>query len=55
MRTIALILLLAVLLLGFIGSTMAAYRGVGLVSSGNPTSRSVFVPIFIGGGPGSGK
>lgn len=55
MRSVIMILLVGVLLVGFGASTYAAYNGFGLTSSGNPTSRSVFMPIFIGGGPGSGK
>lgn len=49
--------LLTVLLLsgGFLLSAFAAYRGVGLVTSGSETTRSVYVPIFSGGGPNSGK
>lgn len=58
-----------VMLLGFFAFTSyASYSGLGLVTSntyqtnedGTTTTtgsgvRSVFFPVFIGGGPGSGK
>lgn len=54
MKRITLMIILAVLILGFVGSAFASYNGVGLVTSGNPSSRGVFF-VFPGGGPGSGK
>jgi len=49
--TIAITLLLG----GFAASTFASFNGVGLLTSGDSTSRSVFFPVFVGGGPGGGK
>ena len=54
MQRLTIIFVIAILILGFVGSTYAAYNGVGLVTSGNPSSRGVFF-VFPGGGPGSGK
>lgn len=56
MNRMLIVVVIAVLALGFIGSSYAAYSGVGLVTSGTntPNSRGVFF-IFPGGGPGFGK
>ena len=56
MNRIFVVVVISILLLGFAGSSFAAYSGVGLVTSGNdtPNSRGVFF-IFPGGGPGFGK
>lgn len=56
MNRIFVIVVVAVLILGLVGSSYAAYNGVGLVTSGSdtPNSRGVFF-IFPGGGPGFGK
>ncbi|MDQ7024303.1 MAG: hypothetical protein Q9P44_01965 [Anaerolineae bacterium] len=53
------VVVVVILLLGSLALTSyAAYNGAGLVTSGsgNPSSRSsLWFPVFIGGGPGSGK
>ena len=56
MNRLLVLLVIAILVLGFIGSTYAAYNGVGLITSGTGTtsSRGVFF-VFPGGGPGFGK
>ena len=51
---------LVLLIAGFAFSTVASYKGVGLVAGGtqntNTSSRSsVWFPVFVGGGPGGGK
>ena len=51
---------LVLLILGFAFSTVAAYKGAGLVASGtgsdsNSSRSSVWFPVFVGGGPGGGK
>lgn len=58
MNKIAVVIVVILLLGSFALTSYAAYNGAGLVTSGsgNPSSRSaVWFPIFIGGGPGSGK
>ncbi|MGB7341366.1 MAG: hypothetical protein WBC91_20895 [Phototrophicaceae bacterium] len=52
-------IVVVILILGLVGSSYAAYNGVGLVTSGQQTtgtsnSRGVFF-VFPGGGPGAGK
>ena len=52
------IFIVIVLLAGLLASaSFASQKGVGLVASGNPNSRSgsLGMPIILGGGPGSGK
>lgn len=50
---------LALLVAGFAFSTVAAYKGAGLVAGGtqgdNSSRSSVWFPVFVGGGPGGGK
>ncbi len=58
MRNAIVIFIVIVLLAGLLASaSFASQKGVGLVASGNPNSRSgsLGMPIILGGGPGSGK
>jgi hypothetical protein len=54
--TVAIVIILLVGSFAF--TSFAAYNGAGLVSSGSgdTSSRSaMWFPLFVGGGPGSGK
>jgi hypothetical protein len=55
MSKILVLIVIVLLLASFAFTSYAAYNGAGLVASGSSTSRSVWFPVFIGGGPGSGK
>ena len=58
MSKIAVVIVVILLMASLALTSVAAYNGAGLVTSGsgNPSSRSaVWGPVFIGGGPGSGK
>ena len=60
MNRLFVVIVIGILVLGFVGSTYAAYNGVGLITSGTSgatgtsSSRGVFF-VFPGGGPGFGK
>jgi hypothetical protein len=54
MNKLIIAFVLVLLVAGFAASSYASYNGIGLVSSGNPSSRGVFF-VFYGGGPGGGK
>lgn len=59
MRRDFIIVVLTIIILGGLlaGAASASYNGYGIVASGSPNARvgSLGGPIFIGGGPGSGK
>jgi hypothetical protein len=58
MNKVTVTIVIMLLIGSFAFTSFAAYNGAGLVSSGsgNTSSRSaMWFPLFIGGGPGSGK
>ncbi|GAB5490971.1 MAG: hypothetical protein Phog2KO_11860 [Phototrophicaceae bacterium] len=55
MNRLFVIIVIGILVLGFVGSSYAAYNGVGLTTSGTGTSSRGVLFVFPGGGPGFGK
>lgn len=56
MSKIAVLITIGLLVSSFAFTSYASYNGAGLAASGSANnSRAVWFPIFVGGGPGSGK